>query len=277
MNMTNVNVLIKPDETLRDVLAEIYDECGVGPNEPFCFSAIMTQDKQDPDYFHFKANCLEERHLNPYSAKEAVSKLFHQEGSTRYIQPPLDQWLELFKPMLMDIVSSLHPRYEALIPCKDDMISIMYMCVLKLYNKGYYLHKSLVRKSFVNDLNMECRKLKNFQGMESLDATVGEDDDGRPITLLDQLADPVSTEWARQTGHYTEKDYWEDMYQRLKARMLEDMSELQFERILIQLKTNTVDRSTSYQLNKYREIFNPGYTPRPNAKGKHKGKKKEDK
>jgi hypothetical protein len=56
--------------------------------------------------------------------------------------------------------------------------------------------------------------------------------------------------------------------------MLEDMSELQFERILIQLKTNTVDGNTSYKLDKYRQIFNPGYIPRPNAKGKPKGGKK---
>ena len=57
--------------------------------------------------------------------------------------------------------------------------------------------------------------------------------------------------------------------------MLKDMPEWQFNRILLQLKTNTIDRRTSYLLDKYRQEFNPGYTPRPNAKNKPKGGNKQ--
>lgn len=276
MNMTNVNVLIKPEETQNDIIAEICDDCGIGPNERFAFSAIMTPDK-DEGYYKLKINCLDPMSENPFTPRSLVKNLLSKPeppNKVRYVQPPIEQWLTVFRPLLMKIVTRVHPRYENLIPDREELISILYLTVMKLYNQGYYLHQTLIQKSFVNELNMECRKLKGIVVTDSLDAPIGEDDDGKPVTLLDQIADPDASAWARRCTSYTEEDYWDDMFQRIKARMLEDMSELQFDRILIQLKTMTVDRSTSYKLDKYRQIFNPGYTPRPTAKGQPKGGKK---
>lgn len=277
MNMTNTYVLIKPDETLQDIVAEICDDCNISPNEPFAFSAIMTQDKQDPEYRKLKINCIVPPEENPYTPQELVSELMAASPSPtgiRYVQPPIEQWLTAFKPYMMQLITKVHPRYERLIPEREEMLSILYLCIIHLYNKGYYLHNKLIHKSYINELNLECRKLKGLQITESLDAPLGQDDEGKDITLLDQLADKDATEWARSCLIYTDEDYRSDLFERVKARMLEDMSEFQFERILIQLKTMTIDQSTAYKLNKYRQIFNPGYVPRPNAKGKNRGGKK---
>jgi hypothetical protein len=276
MNMTNVNVLIKPDETQADIIAEICDDCNIGPNEPFAFSAIMSPDKDDPGYYKLRINCVIPAEDNPYTPRELIKSLLSKReppNGVRYVQPPIEQWFAAFRPLLMKMVSNVQPRYENIIPDRDELVSILYLTVMKLYNQGYYLHQTLLKKAYINELNMECRKRKGLAAIESLDAPVGEDDDGKQITLLDQIVDQDSEEWARKYT-YTEADYWNDVYERLKARMLQDMSEFQFERILIQLRTGTVDRSTSYKLDKYRQIFNPGYTPRPNAKGKNKGGKK---
>ena len=277
MNMTNITVLIKPDETQNDIIAEICDDCNIGPNEPFAFSAIMTPDKTDEDYYRLKINSMVPSEENPYTPTELVEILLSKPepaNRIRYVQPPVDQWLEHFKPLLAKMVTKAYPTYRNLIPDKDELTSILYLTVMKLYRAGYYLHQTVIYKAFINDLNMECRKLKGIPLTDSLDTPVGEDDDGKTITLLDQIADPDATEWAKSTSTYTAKDYWDDLFERIKTRMLQDMSELQFDRILIQLKTQTVDRSTSYKLDKYRQMFNPGYTPRPNAKGKPKGGKK---
>lgn len=274
MNMTNVNVLIKPEETQNDIIAEICDDCGIGPNEHFAFSAIMTPDKEDDGYYHLKINCLNPMSENPFTPRDLVKNLLSKPeppNKVRYVQPPIEQWLTVFRPLLMKMVTKVHPRYENLIPDREELVSLLYLTVMKLYNQGYYLHQTLIQKSFVNELNMECRKLKGLAITDSLDAPIGEDDDGKPMTLLDQIADPESSAWADRAKHYTEEDYWDDMFERIKARMLEDMSELQFDRILIQLKSMTIDRSTSYKLDKYRQIFNPNYTPRPNRKGKPNG------
>ena len=276
MNMTNVNVLIKPDETQNDIIAEICDDCGIGPNEHFAFSAIITPDKED-GYYNLKVNCIVPAEENPYTPKELIRALLSKKeppNKVRYVQPPIEQWLTIFRPLLMTMVTKVQSRYENIIPDRDELISILYLTVMKLYRQGYYLHKTLIQKSYINNLNMECRKLRGLSITDSIDAPVSEDDNGEPITLLDQIADPDASEWLRKICEDTDEDRRQDLFKRIKSRMLEDMSELQFDRIMIQLKSNTVDRSTSYKLDKYRQIFNPGYTPRPNSKGKSRGGKK---
>lgn len=273
MNLTNYNVLIKPDETQTDIIAEICDDCDVGPNEPFAFSAIITPHK-DNGFYNLRINCVVPQEENPYTPTQLIHTLLSKRephNKVRYVQPPIEQWITAFRPLLMRMVAKTHPRYEKLIPEREELISILYLTVMKLYNQGYYLHQTLIHKAFVNDLNMEVRKLKNIEMTDSLETPIGEDDEGKTITLLDQICDVDSTEWAHECSTYTEKDYWSDMFEKIKTRMLEDMSSLAFDRILIQLKSGTIDRSTSYKLDKYRQIFNPGYTPRPNAKGKNKG------
>ena len=275
MNITNHIVLIKPDETAADVMYEICDDLNIGLNEPFAFSAILSPVKDnDDEYYKLKINCINPPEENPYTPTELVSYLYRQEpnkSGVRYIQPPLEQWLTIFRPLLMTMVTRVHPRYEKLIPSRDEMISTLYLTIITLYNKGYYLHQTLIKKSFINALNMECRELKGLSHIDSLDAAIGEDDDGKDVTLYDQIPDTTSTAWAKQALCYTVEDHKSDLFEKVKARMLEDMSPLAFERILIQLKSGTVDRSTSYKLDKYRQIFCPEYVPRPNAKGKPKG------
>ena len=276
MNMTNYKVLILPEATPADVIEDICYDTKLGPNEPFCFSAISRPDKEDPALSVLKVNIIEPAERNPYTIEDVVYTIFEQDeprNGIRYAQPPLEQWLEIFKPYLMSLVARTHPRYASLIPDREELVSILYEKVIHLYRQGFYLHNTLIKKAFINALNYECRKLKGLAVTDSLDAPIGFDEDDKEITLLDQLADPDTTAWAKSCTSYTEQDFWEDKYDELKRLMLEDMSELAFKRILIQLKTNTVDRHTSYLLDKYRQILNPGYTPRPNAKGKNKGGK----
>ena len=278
MNITNVTVLVKPEESCGDTIRKLQEKINytIAPDEPFCFGAILYPDKKNENTYKLRVNCADTDEDNPYSIEDICREVYFQEprpGDVRYVRPPLDLWLRAFQPMLTSLVNRVRPRYEKLIPDRDDLVSILYLTVLRLYDRGYYLHKQLVFTSYINDLNLECRKLKNFY-LESLDAPIGKDDNGKDITLLDQLADKESSTWAHRCTHYTQQDYKEDMFNAVRDAMLEDMSELAFDRILIQLKTNTVDRSTSYKLGKYREIFNPDYIPRPNARGKNKGGKK---
>lgn len=268
MEMYNIKVLIKSDQTLQDVIAEVCNDGDVGPDEHFIFSAIMNPDKTNKEYRVLKLNCLMQPDKNLFSVREVVTNLLTRKkvppNGIIYIQPSIEQWISTYKPLLYTMVSRLEMQYKRVIPERDDMLSILYMTVIMLYNKGYYLHKTLIFKAYINALNQECRKTKYFKNVESLDAVIDCDGDDKAITLMDTLVDPDSIEDST-------KEYWKDMFEEIKAVMLKDMSQLQFDRIMIQLTTNTVDRATSYKLNKYREMLNPGYIPRPNSKGKSKG------
>ena len=253
--MQNYKVLIKPEETQSDIVAEICDDLAIGSDEPFAFSAISTPDKT------IKINCLVPARKNPYTPTTLISKLFQAKPSstgTRYVQPPIDQWLQLYQPLLYQLVHKAYPFYQKLFTEKE-LLSTLYLVVTKLYKKGYYLHKALINRAFLNEVNMEVRKLKRHQDDVSLDTEIGGDNgssDDATLTIGDTLIDQNATDTAHELTHYSLKDYWEDMFQAVKECMLQDMSQLSFDRILLQLSTKTVDNQTSHRLMKYRKMFN---------------------
>lgn len=265
MRIRNITVLVKPEETLSDLMQEVAVDNDLTLDEPFAFSAIKGKDNK------IKINCIEPAEHNPYSIRTLFNLLFHKKSDydapiITYAQPPLEQWLDAYKPMLYNMVNRAHPYYSKLISNRDDMLSSLYFVVVKLYNKGYYLHQHLIYKAFINQLNMEVRQLKLHQNNMSLEEPLGHDEEGKAITLLDTLCDQQSTDEAYNLSHYSMNDYLEDLFNQLKETMLEDMSQLSFDRILLQLKSKTVTTQTSRILSKYRDIFNPSYIPRPNAR-----------
>ena len=80
-------------------------------------------------------------------------------------------------------------------------------------------------------------------------------DDGEPLCYGDIILDQKATDEAQRQMHYTIDDYWEDMFEKIKSLMLQEMSQLSFDRILVQLQSKTVDTNTSRILAKYRKIF----------------------
>lgn len=257
--MQNYNVLIKPEETQSDIVAEICDDLAIGSDEPFAFSAVESVNSRNEHTI--KINRLVSARNNPYTPTTLITKLFSAtpaKGGVRYVQPPIDQWLRLYKPLLYQIVHKAYPFYSKLFT-EQELLSTLYFVITKLYKANYYLHKSLINRAFLNEVNMEVRKLKHHQDDVSIDTEIGGDNqssDNAALTIGDTLIDQSSTDIAHELTHYSLKDYWEDMFQAVKECMLQDMSQLSFDRILLQLSTKTVDNQTSHRLMKYRKLFN---------------------
>lgn len=249
----NLTLLIKPDETPDDILAEICDELNIKPDEHFLFSAIMM-----PTYNTLKINYFVDKKHCSLSPEDIVSGLrFDNESlkTIQYVRPPLEDWLDTFAPFLSSLVDRVSPSYEKLIPDRDDRMSILTLSVCELYYKGYYLHQYIVYKTYINALNLACRKPKNINTI-SLDIAVSSTDENE-LTLADIVPDIESTEWARQSSYYTESDVWDDRLAELKEAMLRDMSPLAYDLILIQLSSKTITTQTSRTLSKYRRMFDP--------------------
>lgn len=268
MHIQNYKVLIKPEETQSDLIAEICDDLSISADEPFAFSAIETITTNN--LTEIKVNCLIPHKSNPYTPTTLINSLFSctpaGKSHTRYVQPPLDQWLNLFTPLLHKMVHKAYPFYQKLFT-QSELLSTLYLTVVKLYKKNYYLHNTLIYRSFINELNMEVRHIKRHQDDLSIDTEVGHDTEDNPLTIGDTLIDQQATDEANELTHYTLQDYWQDMFEAIKAVMLDDMSQLSFDRIMIQIQSRTITPQVSRQLKKYRELFNPDYIPRPNARG----------
>lgn len=270
--MRNLILTLKPDETQADILEEICDEENISPSTPFAFS-VFCQEQSLQINIVDDINNLECNTYTPKDIAHSISPLYDK-YKTQYLNPTLESYLVIYKPLLTKMVERVYARYQAYIPERDDLLSILYLTLVRLYNKGYYLHQNLVYRSYLNALNLEIRTMKKMpQGDQctSFDASIAETDNGEEVSLYDIVADPIASEQAYDMYHYSVQDALEDMFEKVKSAMLHNMSQLSFDRILIQLKTKSIDPATAKVLAKYREKFSPGLALR-STKGKSRNK-----
>lgn len=248
--MYNVKMVVNPETSTEEIIKRLCLQENLRRDDHFAFSAILK--RQDGQFF-LQFNCSENK--NSYSLNYLVPLLFKQieVKDIAYVNAPLEDFFEVFRPMRLVLVNMYAPMYERLIPDRQDIDSILSLEIVNLYNKGYYLHKRLIKKSFLNALNKEVRKLK-FLDSISLDAPRNQED-GLIVTELDLLISEEETEKAKDRVTYSPADFKSDQFEMLKEIMLEDMSEISFKRILLQLKSKTVDSRTSQLLTKYRQML----------------------
>lgn len=252
-------LVIKPDETLQDLLQELQEETSHELDDIFIFSAVY-----EPKKKLLKFNSTDNN--NTYSLSEPNMNKFLETclsapDESHYINAPLAKWIVQYRPMMCQLVEEAYPVYKKMYPEKDDLYSILGYTITYLYNKGFYLHKYIIKRSFINNLNKSIRKQKHFQNCQSLDAPAFEEG---AITLADIVPDRNDA-----ITRFEEDEYSHSLFELIKEEMLKTMSQLSFDMILVQLESKTLTPASSKALSKMRAKFAPYNIPRPNA---HKNK-----
>lgn len=255
-------LVIKPDETLQDLLQELQEETSHELDDIFIFSAVY-----EPKKKLIKLNTTNEN--NTYSLSEPNITKFLETclsapNNIHYINAPLAKWIVQYRPMMCQLVEEAYPTYKKMYPEKDDLYGILGYTITYLYNKGFYLHKYIIKRSFINNLNKSIRKQKHFQDCKSLDAPICEEG---AATLADIVPDSNDV-----ITRFEEDEYNHFLFELIKEEMLKTMSQLSFDMILVQLESKTLTPASSKVLSKMRAKFAPYNIPRPNAR-----KNKEDK
>ena len=259
----SIFITLKEGETEADLIQELIQEYTDAtcyqpdPKKKVFFRALLPErdDGQKVikiDFFY--DNLFNTRRL--YNAEEIIHKLLTapvRGKNAVYVQPDLSLWFEVFDGALNQMVATIRPRYEKLIPSFDELKSSLCYVVVQLYNKGYYLAKPIVFKSFVNQLNMEVRKTKLVQNIVSLHDPI-EDLDGE-VTIEDTIEDPDASQWAEDTRKVSEEEYDVENLIHVKEVCLQIMSPLRYERMLLQVRTKTISNDTAKDLMKVRRIL----------------------
>lgn len=107
-----------------------------------------------------------------------------------YDQPPVDLMIELFEPYLCKLAYEQSRRWRQL--DMDDLHQIACMSMLKLYSRGYYINRKLLRQTFVNDLLMELRKYRHDDCLVSYERLMRQHSDDHDLKLIDTLEDVES-------------------------------------------------------------------------------------
>ena len=254
--MYSYSLVIKPDETLQDLLQELQEETSHELDDIFIFSAVYVPRKK-----LIKLNTTDENNTYSLSGPNMTKFLetcLSAPDESHYINAPLAKWIVQYRPMMCQLVEEAYPAYKKMYPEKDDLYGILGYTITYLYNKGFYLHKYVIKKSFINNLNHSIRKQKHFQDCKSLDAPLCEEGAATLADIVPDRNDVIT--------RFEEDEYNHFLFELIKGEMLKTMSQLSFDMILIQLESKTLTPASSKALSKMRAKFAPYNIPRPNAR-----------
>lgn len=243
MNMINFYVLVDEKDTKGDVINKICQETLSDADEPICFSAIYNREKRK-----LTLNVVEDSKYNVYSAKDLVSRLMlSKDKKAMFVQPPLELYLEVFKPVLEAFSYKFSYEYNC---TREEVLSDLYYVIIDLRRKGYYLSKALIRNAYINFKRTQYNNDTFLRNTISLNCIMANDTDGGVLRTEDVLSNE------NELIDKDAKEFRQELYQAISEVMIEELGEFMFKRVLHQVATNTIDNMTSRILLKYRQRFN---------------------
>ena len=113
-----------------------------------------------------------------------------------YAQPPLDLLILQYGPLVNKLAKEQHDKWKWLE--YEDLVQMCVLCICELYCKKYYIHKSLLRRTFNNYVLMHIRKDKDKPVMLSLEQRFAKSDDDKDVTIADTIPDQRQIEALEQ-------------------------------------------------------------------------------
>lgn len=157
-----------------------------------------------------------------------------------YCQPPLEILLVTYKPLIYKLAVQQHqywPQVEL-----EDLLQMCNMRICVLYQQGYYIHKNLLTRSFVNDVLMFLRPDKRKPRVDSLDQMLMSTDGENNVTLVDTIEDEHAQD---ELNEIIDEADGITVEQEIKNKMLEVIKEFITPRMYDQLLREYGNKTTS--------------------------------
>jgi hypothetical protein len=143
-----------------------------------------------------------------------------------YRQAHLDKLIELMQPLVHRLARTQQHRWQHLE--YEDLCQMCNMAIVELYNKGYYVHKSLVEKTFNNMVLMELRHERDKPAIVPLEQAFNGTEDLEKLTIADIIADP-DDELRREREELTNAREW--TFQEVREIIVELIGPRQFDQL----------------------------------------------
>lgn len=191
--LVNINIaLMKDCNNHADILHKTLDKY------KFVYSYIMYDKKT-----HWQVNILYSKNkiYNTLLVENVIQRVIESETKQddhlqlidnvrAYAQPPLEILLVTYRPLIYRLAVQQHqywPQIEL-----EDLLQMCNLRICVLYQQGYYIHKNLLTRSFVNDVLMFLRPEKRKPKIESLDQLLVSQDAENNISLIEMVEDETA-------------------------------------------------------------------------------------
>ena len=167
-------------------------------------------------------------------------------------RPPLELTIRLYQPMLQKMAAKLNNQWKHFE--YEDLVAIGNYVIVKLYNEGYYVNKSLVWTSLNNEVLMECRKFKhqpNNVSFEDMTKSKIKIDDEK-LTYGDMIKDEsYEEEKEREDGQQLEKY----IFEQVKNIIIDKIGIRRWDRLWRDYSKSHADVATRQEMKKLKSFF----------------------
>lgn len=208
-----------------------------------------------------KFNICSNDNYNGVNTRQAVDNLIsnitadtNHDNVVCFGQSSLDKIIEVFTPYYNKLANEIQCSWQCYEYC--DLVQMCILCVCTLYNKGYYLHKRLIRRALINMVLIEQRKTRCVTGFVSFDTLIGKDND--QASLLEIIPDEHASD---EFDNIELASYKEYRFKRLKD-LFPEMTERQWKQLIFEYGHGITTHSSVMKVKnmrdrvqKYKRIF----------------------
>lgn len=257
-------ILLEPELGLDGVESVLY-EALKSVKKIYSYIVYAKCENQDLQSFIIKYSISDTEAFNTIMVKDAIDDIMNNiydywdyYGITKIIsygQPPIDLMVELYNPLVYKLAKRIKNQWRFLE--LDDLAQTCRVCMVELYNAGYYIHKNLLWVTFKNKVLQELRPMRNEERTVSIYDVIGSpDSDSKDIQIIDTLpdTDAINDEY--------DKDFHEaemKVFQELKGIIIDLVGERQFDTLFRDYSrkhTTTTSRKLLIKIKTYLKSLN---------------------
>lgn len=209
-------------------------------------------------YWQFECGVCTDSAYNTFTKEDCIHDtliaIANDKQDGKYIilfkQPPLEMQIKMYIPYIKKLAQIQSQRWKMLE--YDDVYSTCMLTCVKLYKRGYYLNKWLIKKSFENDILMLLRKRRHAPEVLSLEQIMYNSDSDDDVKLEDMLEDKrieakIQDEEESQLIHA--------IFLKVKELIVADIGERQFDQLFRDYGNKHTTNSSRKQMQTIKQRF----------------------
>lgn len=222
----------------------IYDDAGSFKHFQVKFYSFANKDYNEVDYtieVYIICNKIKQFNIDDYS-------------SSRYIyfnQSSLESIDKAFEPLMLHLAVSMHDQWKQFEI--EDLFQICRLCLCKLYNKGYCIHPSILKRAFVNEVLLQMRKNKNNTDIRvvSLETPIFTSKE-RDLTIADAIED---VDYNNRIEDIEYEHTIQSIYEKISKIIIKDIGERRYHQLMTAHKNKCANGSQRMLIIRLRKML----------------------
>lgn len=198
-------------------------------------------------------NISQRDEYNKLSASNVIDNILYQTLSLKhdcskqiigYMNPPLEQILIAFDPLIQKLSYEESQRWRSIE--YDDAYQMCRLVLIELYRRGYYIHKTLLRKAYRNYILAQLRRDIDKPDIISLTSISHKGEgDSEDLTFGDMIQDKaLDEELEEQERHEVSRS----IFEQVRDLIIMLIGEREFDQLMRQYSSGNTDNRTQKKM-----------------------------